>query len=274
VKRPKRPRKAHRKMKPAKRSASPRKLPVPKRLKLPKMAKPRKPPNPRKLPKPSRIAGRPKSRGTSKLRKSAGSKTKKATGIGPLRARILKQLSGAFTGTKKRKVRRAARPKPKHIVAVRQARTVSRPPRIDDRRIQVALRELREGKSLAEIARNIDVSRERLTRRLDSMGVVRRKGNRRSVRKNWPRSVIVYSASRTLMVTVGSFARASKAGKYLSAVRQFVTTGDRNHLDPYIGEFITDINGRTYPFETDPNTLYSLSLAGTETFEQVYRIAV
>jgi len=39
-------------------------------------------------------------------------------------------------------------------------------------------------------------------------------------------------------------------------------------------EHATDIKGDQHPFETSPNTLYRLSVSGTDSFEQVYRIII
>ena len=82
------------------------------------------------------------------------------------------------------------------------------------------------------------------------------------------------SAGQALTITVPNLKTAAKLGRYLSAVRQFLATNDPGHLAPHIGESVTDTAGKTFPFETNPNVLYRLSVTGTETFEQVYRIAV
>jgi hypothetical protein len=37
---------------------------------------------------------------------------------------------------------------------------------------------------------------------------------------------------------------------------------------------VTDISGKTYPFETRPNALYRLVSAHDQSFEHIYRIVV
>ncbi len=63
---------------------------------------------------------------------------------------------------------------------------------------------------------------------------------------------------------------ASKNGSYLDAVGQFLKTNDEDHLKPFIGGSIKDIEGREFAFETRENVLYRLN-AGTEPFE-IYKI--
>lgn len=84
----------------------------------------------------------------------------------------------------------------------------------------------------------------------------------------------IYSNGRQLTIKVSGFDAASKAGAYANAVGEFLTTNDTAHLAPFEGEGLTDLRGTSHPLETDPNTLYRLSLTGTDGFEQVYRIVV
>jgi hypothetical protein len=54
--------------------------------------------------------------------------------------------------------------------------------------------------------------------------------------------------------------QASLVGSYMDAVSKFLAGNDRSILDPFIDRSVTDINGKTHWFETNPNTLYRLSM--------------
>lgn len=145
---------------------------------------------------------------------------------------------------------------------------------IDDHRLQVALRLLQKGKSVTDVAREIGVPREQLKKRLDDSPFIIKRGRRWVVKHDAPRQFLIYTDGRELLITVDDEDEASNLGKYLDAVKKFLSTNDPDSLAPFAGENTTDIAGHTYALETDPNELYRLTLTGTETFEDVYRIAV
>jgi hypothetical protein len=43
-------------------------------------------------------------------------------------------------------------------------------------------------------------------------------------------------------------------------------------LESFIGRSVRDATGKSHPLETEPNSLYRLAAAGSEGFEQVYRL--
>lgn len=79
----------------------------------------------------------------------------------------------------------------------------------------------------------------------------------------------MYSGGKAVIVTVGRFSSASLIGRAMAAIGKFFKSNDRNLLQPFVGKSVTDISGKTYPFETNPNTLYRLASAGGETFAPV-----
>ena len=86
------------------------------------------------------------------------------------------------------------------------------------------------------------------------------------------RQVQVFSGGRAHEIIVAGYAEAALVGRYMSAVKAFLGTNDAANLRPFVGEWVTDLNGRAYPLETRPNTLYRLDASGVEPFEQIYRI--
>jgi hypothetical protein len=83
----------------------------------------------------------------------------------------------------------------------------------------------------------------------------------------------MFSYGRQVIVRVKSRS-ASQIGRYMAAVRIFLNTNDPAGLANYSKRSVKDAAGKLHPFETNPNTLYRLSSAGGEPFEEVYRIVI
>ena len=67
---------------------------------------------------------------------------------------------------------------------------------------------------------------------------------------------------------------ASKVGRFMSAVSDFLRTNNPAGLREFEGASVTDISGKTHPFETRPNALYRLASAHDQSFEHIYRIVI
>jgi hypothetical protein len=149
-------------------------------------------------------------------------------------------------------------------------RSAGRP--LEDARIQLALRALRQERNFATAAKAAKVSPERLRKYAIERGLIEKADRRWQLRQNLPRRMLIFSQGRSLPITVGNAQVASALGRFMAVVGRFLETNDRSVLTPFVGQSVRDINGREYPFETRPNVLYWLSTAGEHTFEQIYRI--
>ena len=145
---------------------------------------------------------------------------------------------------------------------------------IEDDRLQVALKSLRQEKSLTAAAREVKVSPERLRRYATEKNVIERRGRRWIVRQQLRRRMLLFSDGRALQVVVGDFASASKVGRFMSAVSAFLRTNNPAGLREFEGMNVADISGKTHVFETRPNALYRLASAHDQSFEQIYRIVI
>ncbi len=142
-----------------------------------------------------------------------------------------------------------------------------------DRKLESGLKAMRSGKSLTAAARSAHVAPERLRDYAGQTGVARKERGRWMVtRDNRPREMPIYSGGKQLKITVAGYEQAALVGRYMAAVKEFLATNDRTNLDPFVGETVTDVNGRPYVFETRPNALYRLDASGGEPFEEVYKI--
>jgi hypothetical protein len=145
---------------------------------------------------------------------------------------------------------------------------------LDDTRLQRALKELREKKSLTAAAKAARVSPERLRAEGITKGAIEKQGRRWTVKADLPRQVLIYTASREHIITVDNFDEARVAGEYMNAVGRFLTTADPNFLAPFAGASVRDRAGRVYTLETNPNALFRLRKRTRTTFEEIYRIVV
>jgi outer membrane lipoprotein-sorting protein len=118
------------------------------------------------------------------------------------------------------------------------------------------------------------VSPERLRNQVKAKGAIRKKGNRWTIIKKLPRTMLIYSNGEALPITLDKLSQASKVGRYMSAVSKFIRTNNPSGLTKFSKKYTEDIKGKKYVFETNPNTLYRLVSSGMETFEQVYRIVI
>ena len=137
----------------------------------------------------------------------------------------------------------------------------------------MGLKEMRKGKSLKAAARSVHVSPERLRNYVQETGVVKKERRRWVVTEDHrPRQVQTFSGGQAHTIVVPGYESAALVGRYMAAVKEFLRTNDRANLIPFIGERVTDVNGKIYPFETRPNALYRLHASGIEPFEEVYTL--
>lgn len=142
-----------------------------------------------------------------------------------------------------------------------------------DRKLEIGVKEMRRGKSLTSAARSAHVAPERLSRYATRAGVAEKSRGRWSLlRDNRLRVVQVYSGSQAHEITVRGYEPAALVGSYMAAVKEFLATNNRANLAPFVGEYVTDVNGGIYLFETNPNALYRLHASGVEPFEEVYKL--
>jgi len=175
------------------------------------------------------------------------------------------------SGTAKGISRSQARghPKPREAVASR------RPPKpIEDERLQLAFRVLRQEKSLSAAAKAAKIAPERLRHFATERDIIERQGRRWIVRHQLPRRMLLFTDRKALPVVVGDFDAASKIGGFMSAVSEFLRTNNPAGLREFEGASVTDVSGKTHPFETRPNALYRLASAHDQSFEHIYRIVV
>jgi hypothetical protein len=145
---------------------------------------------------------------------------------------------------------------------------------LPDDRLQIALQALRKDGSLSKAAKSAKVSPERFRRYAVERGAIEKSKGRWKIRRELPRQMALFSRGKLITVTVGDFEAASRVGKYMAAVRNFLDTNNQSFLTPFLDQSVRDIRNKDHPFEIRPNILYRLASGGEHTFEQIYRIVI
>lgn len=143
---------------------------------------------------------------------------------------------------------------------------------INDEKVSQALQAMYGGTSLTSAAKTAHVSPDRLKRALVAKKLGIKEGTRWIVTDTRPRRVQIIVDAKSKAITVPTFADASRVGVYRNRVRQFIRTQDLSYLEEFDGAIVTDIEGRVWAFETDPNTLIRFALKDEQPFHEIYQI--
>lgn len=139
-----------------------------------------------------------------------------------------------------------------------------------DSRLGEGFARVASGESLTATAKALRISRERLRRSIAERGDYVRQGNRYTFKPSVENDFPLYSAGQSIRVRVDDN-NAVRLGAFMSAVGKFLGSGSADLLEPYIGQSVIDVRGKTHPFETDPDALYELRAKGRPEFHQIYR---
>lgn len=75
---------------------------------------------------------------------------------------------------------------------------------------------------------------------------------------NIVRKMAFWSNDEKVVIDVKGFESASLIGHYMGAVGNYTLSGNKEYLEPYIGQGVKDVYGNFYVFETDEETLIHL----------------
>jgi len=151
--------------------------------------------------------------------------------------------------------------------ALRGSRTIK-----SDDRLETALKALHRIGKQASAAKEAGVSSERLRRFLRENALAERRGRKWHITDRRLRRMTVISKGEARELVLGGHDEASRNGRHLAAVQQFLRSNDHELLLPFEGQAVTDAKGKPHPLETDPNALHRITSAGGEVFHEVYRL--
>ena len=132
------------------------------------------------------------------------------------------------------------------------------------------LRKVRNGESLSSASRELHTSPETVIRNTNAFKKIRWKWIAKS-QDRISRVMGIYENGKQSWVEVRDSRIASRIGKYNSAVREFLRSGDVDVLKSYRKPF-KDTNGKLHYFETDPDKLYEIAESQEEPeFWEIYK---
>lgn len=129
---------------------------------------------------------------------------------------------------------------------------------IDNRRLQVALAVLREGKSAADAAREIGVPPEALRNYLTRTKLAKRRGNQWVISKKAAREWRVPSNGTIVTVVTDNPKTSRFLSAYFNHLQSFAGSNNPRDIGFFRGTSVTDIHGKRHHLETDPNVLREL----------------
>jgi hypothetical protein len=133
------------------------------------------------------------------------------------------------------------------------------------------LREVRNGRSLSKASKELHIKPETVIKHTNAFKKVKGRWIAKS-QDRISRIMSIYVNGQEEWIEVRDSRIASKIGKYNSAVKEFLISGNEAVLEPFKKPF-KDGNGKLHYFETDPNKLYEIAVSREEPeFYEIYKI--
>ncbi len=132
------------------------------------------------------------------------------------------------------------------------------------------LRKVRHGESLSKASKELHTSPEIVVRNTNAFRKVKGKWVAKS-QDRISRVMSIYENGKQSWVEVRDSRTALRIGKYNSAVRKFLRTGNTDVLKQFNKPF-KDANGKLHHFETDPDKLFEIAESQEEPeFWEIYK---
>ena len=139
-----------------------------------------------------------------------------------------------------------------------------------DKSLKVLSQMRRKGQSLTRASREIGISPKTVKQHARAF----KKVNGRWKAKRYDRierRMAINENGREVWVTVKDSRHASLIGRYQSAIREFLQTGDASVLEPFKGKRVRDADGKWHTLETDPKAIYEIQeMREDEEFYTIY----
>ncbi len=134
-----------------------------------------------------------------------------------------------------------------------------------------AILRLKRGESMKGAAKAERISAENLGRYVKENVSATRTGRRWKIIDRRGQEMAICSRGKLRWARILSAADATTIGRYWVAVNRFLRTNHPTHLAPFKGKGVRDINGKYFPFTTEPNILRRLDSADELSFPEIYK---
>jgi DNA-binding CsgD family transcriptional regulator len=133
------------------------------------------------------------------------------------------------------------------------------------------LSKVRNSQSLYESSKEIGINPETVVKHTNAFKKVNGKWIAKS-QDRISRVMSIYENGKKEWIEIKDSRTASRIGRYNSAVKEFLRTGNKNVLKPFKKPF-KDANGKLHYFETNPEKLYQIAESQEEPeFYEIYKI--
>jgi hypothetical protein len=133
------------------------------------------------------------------------------------------------------------------------------------------LSKVRNGKSLYEASKEIGIEPKAVVKNTNAFKKVNGKWIAKS-QDRISRVMGIYENGKQEWIEIKDSRTASRIGKYNSAVKEFLRTGNKDILKPFKKPF-KDAKGKLHYFETNPEKLYEIAESQEEPeFYEIYKI--
>jgi len=133
------------------------------------------------------------------------------------------------------------------------------------------LRKVRDGQSLSKASRELHIEPKTVIKYTNAFKKVKGKWIAKS-QDRISRIMSIYENGKEEWIEIKDSRTASRIGKYNSAVKEFLRTGNKYVLEPYKKPF-KDVEGKIHYFETDADRLYEIAESQEEPeFYEIYKI--
>ena len=131
---------------------------------------------------------------------------------------------------------------------------------------------MRAGRGIGAAAREAKVSEKRLRKYIRMRNLATRRGKVWKIHDPRVRRVGIQTGGGIQSIFVEGYKPASKAGQAWDRQGRFTRINDIELLAELGDDGITDIHGRFYPFETNPNALHRIAAVEEVAFHEIYQI--
>ena len=128
---------------------------------------------------------------------------------------------------------------------------------------------MRHGEPQKAAAKAEGVSAEKLRAFLKLNTISKREGRKWVISDYRPQQFWIATRGQLKSVTLANDL-GIEVSAYWRAVDKFLNSNSRRHLAAFVGTGVRDVQGRFFPFETDPNTLRRLDSVGELQFVEIY----